>query len=639
MPANTQHPDSEWARVKPIIEDEYLNKNRSAKAVQALLRDHHGFDTTVRKLKLKFELWRWDKKTNARNYAAMSRVIQHLGNQVVFVVPKMGGRSFTRKEACKVLKEARRKDTTNLKRGKPAIRTPDIDEAWHILQNAGIIVEQPQSGPMLQSSPPLSYTRGTQHQNEQSDDDDDSTVSDESVDDTDFIADSSRQLNLKNFPPHSRFGRNAQNQIFNSEIPGNQRVGSLLPFESAFLADLHRTIFPHTAEYQLQGPNVGIVQSNRLPYDVTVDSAFEAIDFVDAPGRNPGYGLSEQQRAASEKVLATALREHYQRWDQDGQRRQVLEFSAYYVGQFLTGNETLDDYNHADRQEARNKLYSMLEHGNTHLLPHCYWLSQVVISFDKSRQLLAFYEDCIDCIETSQSVMAKILQPWIRSVVLLHRDLYKEIVTKTARLSPASLDQLQADFDATSGFETSIDHLRRYSQEDSHTCLILRIYHAWYQGHRDRHTEGLSELLKCLPLAEKIFGKRHLVTINCLSMAARAYEKLNNPLAEHYVQEALHLLTPCSRFLQATYHQLLLRLARSQISRNHLEDARCHLELVYNFRLQHFGAQAFPTWEAAKVLFDVLNRQGHGLEAKRREADLQALHDEEWKRYPVNRLH
>lgn len=654
MPVSHQHPDAEWARVKPIIEREYLDKNKSARAVQALLKEHYNFDTTVRKLKLKFEAWRWDKKTTARNYAAMSRVIEDVGSHVVFNVPKMGGRSSTRKEASKVQKEFRRKNSNLSKRGKPPNPEVPLDLAYQILHEAGITMEHQRAGPpphLMGAGPPPPLQNWSPYstvpasapapaEGDQSDEEGDVTDSEESGDEPNVIADSSRQLNLENFPPQARTVQHTTERR-GSASSGPRRMSNALPFESAFVADLHRTIFPHTAEYRLTGPPAGVPQSQASASSSSgssrssLDAAFNAIDLKDLFGTAMNLRESDQRSAALEKTLAAALKEHYRHHDHDGQRRKVLEFSAYYVGQFLA-NETLDAYMHVDRQEARSKLHSMLEHGNTQLLPHCYWLSSVVMSYDKSRQLLAFIEDCIDCIETSQSELAHLLRPWIYFIIVMYRESYEKNVSESSRLSPAAVDQLARTFNATHELDESIRHLYEKQQGDSHTCLILRVYRAWYLGHCGQANKSLQELLYCMPPAEKLFGRRHLVSINCNAMAARAYEKLENEgMAENYIQTALYLLKPCSRFLLSIYNKLLLRLARYQKSQSKLSEARDNLERVLEFRLRHFGVQAYQTWEAHYILFDIMVQQGFFIEAQQRDAELRAHYGADWESRPA----
>lgn len=652
MPASGQTSEAEWNRYKAIIEEEYLHQNRPALEVQKHLKAMYGFDTTVRKLKLKFEAWGWDKKIPAGHYHIMARIIQDIGQHVTFIVPKMGGRQAWRVDGKKALKEWNRKRSNNEKTGKPPPPTLELDVAYRMMRDAGITVQRNRPGHSQQQQLAASGSHNQQDwqvsptqpsnvhtlpsdEDGDDDDEDESVASDMLLDEPGLITDSSRELNLQNFPPHSRVTQNIDD-AGTAESLEQPCPTDIIPFQAAFLADLHCNIFPQKPEYRFANPSIAIAHHSEEHPFVTLDSASNTWDFSDHFGLHSTPGPFHSQRGVSEKLIAEQLTQYYRDRDPGFHRKQVLEFSAYYIGEVLAGHETLHEYRHPHREKARNQLRVMLDRGNMELLTHCYWLVDVICSYDKPRLLLALFEDCVDCIETSQSYLAVVLQPWIRLMVLHHRDLQNDYRTESERLQPASLDHLKRAFNASQELQKSIEYLKQHGDTESPTWLILCISQAW-ESCRSKRPTGHSDMVNCLEKAEAIFGPNHLVTINCMKMVSQTYENDKNlDMATINLDLALIHLKPCSRMLQLTYFKLLLRRARLFIAKGELHEALVRLEQTFEFRLQHLGPQAPLTWDVAEELFTTMERQGFAVEAQQRRADLTARFNEEWRKRPMN---
>lgn len=660
--------ESQWDDYRPFIEEVYLTNNKSVVVAIQELERQYNLTTTERRLKLKFDTWKWDKKISAIKYAAMLRIIQHVGQKVVFTVPKMGGRTLWRVDTTMVTKEIKRKTTNSEQRGQPPPQTLDLDTAYDVMREHGITYELQQTG----RTRPLRAVKNTQplptwsmtmvmptqsstnrHENETHDDNyddvdvDNFTISDHSMPNIDTIQvmpdtgvtqDSSRELNLENFPPELRLRQRYETSHRPGDLDQRRLVG-VVPFTAAYLADLHCNIFPHIPEYRLPDPHIAIAHYHDGTHDVFPDTGFYPNDYSNNFELNFCSELPVSQRILREELIAQKLTEYYQFHDHDGHRKMALEFSAYYVAQVVAGYEVPDDYNHVDRNEARNKLRTMLSHNNMQLLTHCYWVSSTLMSHDKVRQVLAFLEDCIDCIEPSTSYLGCVLRPWIRLMVLEQREHYSHYAVQSPRLSPAALEQLNTTFNAVQSLEESMHCLDQHGYGETHTYLILHVYYAWKRCHLGDLIGGLHELVGCSSAAERMFGTRHLVTINCIVMVANGYEKHGDPIfANITVDFALLRLEPISKMMSSKFHQVQVHSARFLLAQGRLPEAREKLERVVQYRRKHFGVQAPATWDAAEMLFDTMDRQGFGLEAQQRRTELRACYEEEWPRHPMRHI-
>ena len=303
-----------------------------------------------------------------------------------------------------------------------------------------------------------------------------------------------------------------------------------------------------------------------------------------------------------EKFLGVSFEQYYRPAAREGSRL-IIEFVAYYIQQSLAGFDTLDDYNHADRKEARAKFTSMLNAENEQILTAINWISAVIGANDKQAQLSAFYEDCWACIEHNNSLAAQILRPSICFALLMHGD--DQRTPKDLQASPdtrrSRREKLAATFDGDKEFQDSISLVVRHGQQDSPTHLILRYHCAWFLLHKQRASAALDILLPCRHMAERLMGCNHLVTVNCYTMVARAREMEGEfQLAISDLKIALVRLNSCPNPLQAYLHRLVDRLACLLLRIGEKETALCNFERVLAFKLRTLGACPGSTWATAK---------------------------------------
>lgn len=624
-----------------MLEQRYLIQNETC----AVLREYlisQNFNVTDRKLKAKFNDWGWVKKITRPLYTAMKSVIENTG-PADFFIPKRGGTFMDRLEYKKVYKEVNRK--------KKPLEVIDFSIAREALREAGITWQSinisnraPRGVKKGTQIPPNQRTRGRrcpQQPVRRSDDDEardhsDSSVSDESIEDVtnlvapNLIADNSRLLNHANFAPQSRFPQSIE-EFLDTITFNSPRRNVSIPYDSAWLADVHFNFFPHKPEYAIPGGPVKVVNYHESPCVTQDYSDYLGISLRE---KSTDHGMSGQKR------IAEALTRYYRANDKHGHKSAVLQFVAYYAGFLLAGQDIMDDYDHPLRRNARGNLTMMLDRQNMELLPACYWITIIVMSYDKIEILLAFFEDLIDCIETNSSYLATVMQPWIRFMVLIYRDMFQCYKPRSYRLEPEFLDSMKLHFNASSELQNSINRLQNRNCLNTTTCLILRIYRGWNlgQGHEADHDTALIELLSCLQESRAAFGPKHLVTIQCQLLVARLYTEVNKSnldLAENYLDYALLDLTPCSRMMETVFHRALLERARHVLKQGRLNEARRDMDVVFKFHLRVMGPRSPLTGEAAEELFALMRRQGHGSEAQQREDDLSFQRNHQWKKNPL----
>lgn len=639
---------AEWEQVKKTLRQKYLINNETAPSALHYLETQLGWKTTLRIVKSRFTYWGWDKKLTKLQYGAMRCILQDFGD-VDFLKPLDGGTYIMRKKAQTVKKEINRQTQAQEKNTKkPPKHVPyvTLETARAVLRESRITWIFPFESveDALQRIDWSGFAEAEEDEfDEQTEDDNDndgdvnddddnlSIASDEPMADKESVADRARILNLRNFQTQPQPAQTVED-IFEVLSINQSRILGALPYGSSLLADLHSIVFPHTPGYELRS-HVDTPCYDHLGL-FTHPSMRTSLDSTDH------FGLAENSTieypdTSGQGFVIDALRSHYQVHDQNGHQRAVMRFCFYYVSHLLAGHVVADDYDHYDRQIARSVLDGMLQWQNMDLLPACFWLVSVIWSYDRPRLLLNFFEDCIECIETSSSYLATTLKPWIRFMVIEHRETFKEYSPRSHRLQQDFLENMHKTFDVFSELQQGINHLERTGNRDCNTGLILRMGQAFDLAQVDP-VSGVRQLLECSHKSRAAFGARHLVTIRCEEMVASAYhdikqQKPDLALADTHLREALMNMEPCSRILEATYYKILFERAKFVLcKRGRLDEARYDLENAFAFRLRTLGAQSPLTWEAGVELFKLMRRQGFVTEAQESEARLRHLYDKQW---------
>ncbi|KAJ9664555.1 hypothetical protein H2198_000206 [Neophaeococcomyces mojaviensis] len=588
-------------------------------------------DITARQLKMRIKSWGYDdKKISGQSYRAMEYVMEQLGRDIDFQASIRNGRAWISRSAAYIHKEVKRQ-----KERKPSEREyQNLAEAIEYLQRQGVRLADSHFPPInapnatnIATWPSMERLTGEATDTTNSDDSE-STTSTDTLPDNLGTAPMSMGVS-----DHSYQQRRPTYNLTNPNLDTSlrPRMWHQLPNPDAFAINLHESVLPQTAANQIMSgssePHIAteprIVRTSDALDDLTLHLADMTLTFEsDDPRRVPW-----------EKFLGIKLEQHYRHAGRDGNRL-IVEFVAYYIQQTLAGFDTLDDYDHADRVEARAKLKQMLDAENDQVLIAINWISAVIGSNDKGAQLSAFYEDCWTCVESSDSIASRILGPSIRFALLMHG--VDQRTPQNLSASPTTrqrrLEVLAGTFNGDKEFQDSISLVVQHGHRDSSTHLILRYQYAWFLLQTGQTARSLEILLDSLSLAERLMGCNHLVTVSCYVIAARAYEKDGAVrLAMTYLEYAKFKFENCPNPLQAYYHRLLERLASLQFDIGDYEPSLFNLERVLEFRVRTLGPRSGSTWETAHKLFPTLIKLGRGDEARKREEELRALHDDEWR--------
>lgn len=638
MPRNHPISPRQWMPLKPLLEQWYLDDDLTSFQVIHRLSREKNFICTDRQLKGRFGAWGWYKKVEPEDYMSMNVVLEQHDPRTIFLVPKKVGRELKQMNPSYVKKEVNRKRNNAQHKGRSPPPEPTLREAVERLEERGVCVRLGSVAPPIGialsdilAQPPAPIIQELAE--------DGSTVSVSSVTEMAYQDDSTRELNEENFPQQIPRLRLAPEQ---ASLPTRPRQEDRLSNPNAFSASLTTTILPQTSGNGL----VEGLRRNLAPDAVRVVSSRQLTHSADFLSDLPELFAeltctldpADVRRRSWEEFLGVQLATHYRQHDPDSSQQVIIEFAAYYVQQCLAGFETLDSVTRPDRQEARQKLLYMLQNNNAYLLPTIFWVSTVLGAHDKLDQMAAFYDDCWDCIERTPSPAAHVIRPVILSMILriqaMQRELDEDEWVMVSR--EHRQQELRSTFDQNRDFVQSINYLSARGYGDSPTAHLLYCYYAWYLQKSENPgdlEESLRILLRQLPRAESIMGTRHLVSVNAHYLLAQAYEKQGNiNLAQTYLRFALLRLQGCAKPLRAYQYHLLAKLAELLLKQDDVAAALWSFEEVFNFRISTLGACNNRTWFAAHSIFGILERQGHGREARRRKAEFYAQREEEHRR-------
>lgn len=627
--------EQQWEAYKPVIERLYLDQDLSLNETLRILENDYNLVPlpTGRQMKVRFARWGWTTKIEEERYMAMFMILEQRGD-MVFFIPRRGGRKWKTKRPADIRKEVQRKQKKRRKTRQQQPQTPwDISAAVHVLHD-----EHARVGSSLKNSRPILEAIAIPQNLGTEDIDEDSTISASSLTDTPYSNSGLQELNDRNYAQQVPQLRLLHHE---PDFSARPRQYDRLPFEGAFGASLLTTLMPQASVQDLLeglrrdpvSEAVRISSSEASPADDGL--------FTDLTRQLEDCFLNEDDLARrlmdQERQHRMELERHYRETDPDDSKAWAVGFASYYTQQCMAGFETLDPIEHPDRQESRGSLKRMLERNNNKLLPTILFLSTVLGAHDKSDQLSEFYDDCWDCIEETDSWTAEVIRPVIVQMVLQMHDNQGENQRHYQLTSDRAerLQLLKASFDHDRAFSQSIKDLAWYDPGDTPTSLVLKSYHAWYllkTGTAEGARGSFSILIENISKVEKVMGLQHLVTVNYHYLFAQTYEKLGDfGLAENSFRMALCRLQGCAKSLYAYYYHLYARLAALQWSQDHVEAAIWNYEEVFRFRLSTLGTLNQRTWGAAQSLFDILRSQGRSDEAQTRESEFLAQRDQEYK--------
>lgn len=622
--------DAYWLKAKPMIEDLYLVQNKGAKDITTRLWQEYGVEVTARQLKTKFKNWGYDdKRIDGRAYQAMHYVMEERCEDMDFQVVRRRGCSTRVKPACEIRKEVKRQ-----KIDKTLPKWKTAAEALEFLRCRKIEPVKCYSSAMLTQ---LSAHQGPSQEVEFNvvDRGDAHSITSE---DTQSDSMEPTPLNV-NFPDDSYQQQRPAFNLADSSLDTalRPRIWYQLPNPNQFTMNLHSNVLPQTIENEINNtfgePKFSRSRNDTEPTILLADELLEDLT-LSLADMTLQFDLNDSRRKPWEKFLGVELERHYRHPSREDNRL-IVEFVAYYIQQTLAGFDTLDEYDHIDRKEARTKLRQMLEAGNQQILAAINWISAVIGSHDKGEQLAAFYEDCYACVGDNNCYVARVVKPAIEFALSTYGE--NQRTPENLSASPKSRDKrhqaLAQNFDGEREFNQSLSLLEQHGHQDSPMHLTLRYHYAWYLLQKGDATKALSILVRCANSAERLMGCKHLVTVNCYAMAARAYSQLGDSnLARNDLGMAMSRLTHCPNPLRAYKYRLLERQALIDIEGGDHTTALYALDEVFAFRLENLGPCSGSTWGAATKIFEVLEQLGQGAEADRRRKKLEQEYEREWYR-------
>ncbi|KIY00564.1 uncharacterized protein Z520_03227 [Fonsecaea multimorphosa CBS 102226] len=267
------------------------------------------------------------------------------------------------------------------------------------------------------------------------------------------------------------------------------------------------------------------------------------------------------------------------------------------------------------KSQSMHILQYALEHNNEFILPCLSWTMLVLGQTQRMEQLADF-------LSASCSIISS--QPAMRKSYT-----YEVPFRYALAWASKDLEEMELQGDSLGRSHTQIGQIWGREHPNFFVSGYLYAWHSMWKG--DYHA-ALRLLTNSLPVCERTMGRHDLLTINCLSIAARAYAHVGHTEAAvqcyRRAMSATQLLEEDQAHVKA--HGPVLQLFRSTLLARHavlllrLQDplgAEKQLRKVLDTRVLMYGVHSLIIWWAAWPLASMLQQTGQL-------ADSDALMDE-----------
>ncbi|OAP59947.1 hypothetical protein AYL99_04949 [Fonsecaea erecta] len=678
-----QPPRETWEALKPDIRRWYLRENRTCEYIQKQLRLRSIF-VSERQIKNRLSEWKYErKKTPHQHYLAMSVVAEAFkarGHEAVFEVPKR--EELVTYNAQKVKKECERVKKRYLSH-RESLRLPTLFEAEYTLRVAGIswkfkdhlVMHNNHAARIQLYGPPLQWhtsphdlphrivtvrngdilTNGgsvpTLLENRQ--DDEDSPLSqldpvhtcNSPEDDPVSQSPSPPKISPKpNTPPSVTSPQDLPPPILTAATTGSQ----FLPLEPiscnelswkalmAEVTDGRNVFFPMNPTHAVLSSTLETFPvedeaHSRLHANCSIsptaslfvlaspsDTIFNpnACRSCPPPHSHQSYDFGESIGTLCKGIkyeppeYPTYFHSvcSFQDSSEEDRKLSASQWAApYYVQCFSEQpQEGILEYR---KSQSMHILQYALEHNNEFILPCLSWTMLVLGQTQRMGQLADF-------LSASCSIISS--QPAMRKS-------YTYEVPFRYALAWASndLDEMELHGDSLGRSHTQIGQI--WGREHPNFFVSGYLY-AWHSIWRGDYHGALRLLTNSLPVCERTMGRHDLLTINCLSIAARAYAHLGHIKAAvqcyRRAMSATQLLEEDQAHVEA--HGPVLQLFRSTLLARHamllfrLQDpfgAEKQLRKVLDIRLLIRGVHNLIIWWAAWPLASLLQETGQYADA------------------------
>ncbi|KIW32869.1 hypothetical protein, variant [Cladophialophora immunda] len=672
-----QPPRETWEALKPEIRKWYLKENQTCEYIQKQLRLRSLF-VSERQIKNRLSEWKYErKKTPHQHYLAMLVVAESWkarGGEAVFEVPKREERVTY--NAQKVKKECERVRKRHLSQ-RESFKLPSLCEAEYTLRSAGIswkdkdlIIHHDHAGKIQLYGPPLQWhanLHGLPHRtcpsrnrdilasggggltlilNRQ--DDKDSPPSElepvhicaVSPDEPKSRTPSPPKISPK---PHTPPSAGSPERVLppNGTVATTDcQVSSLEPIPCNELswpepvrnmADGNNTSFPLDPSHMLLSPPAETFPIEDKVYSppyssCSVSSTATLVVLATPPETifNPNACRScqpphsHQSYDFSESIgtLCKGIKYEppvysayvhpvcsFQDTSEEDRKLSASQWAAPYYLQCFSENlqEDILEYR---KSQSMDILQYALQHNNEFILPCLSWTMLVLGQTQRMEQLADFLSASCDII-SSQPAMRKS---------------YTYEVPFRYALAWASNDLEEMDLHGESLGRSHTQIGQIWGREHPNFFVSGYLY-AWHSIWKGDYHAALRLLINSLPVCERTMGRHDLLTINCLSIAARAYAHIGRTEAAvrcyRRAMSATQLLEEDQTHVEA--HGPVLQLFRSTLlSRHamllyHLQDplnAEKQLRKVLDIRVLIHGVHNLIIWWAAWPLASILQATG-----------------------------
>ena len=239
---------------------------------------------------------------------------------------------------------------------------------------------------------------------------------------------------------------------------------------------------------------------------------------------------------------------------------------------------------------------------NHYLLPLLNWMSTILASNDKWKELTEFVGDCCDVLHDCPDSGFPLSTPYRYLLAFCNDDQH-------------AMDSYGSQFAA------GTERLTQLYGSSHPNVLVNEYYRAWHALSRPNGWNVARPILeRCYSEAEKTMGSNNLMTINCLTILGRCFTEngLNDRARSIYQDIVDNRLDPTTiaRPLQTYRLMILQRLAMEE---EHvptlLHQAETHHREVCNGRLQYLTASNPETRGAVNSLATFLRKHGRSGEA------------------------
>lgn len=180
------------------------------------------------------------------------------------------------------------------------------------------------------------------------------------------------------------------------------------------------------------------------------------------------------------------------------------------------------------------------------------------------------------------------------------------------------------------------DRISMLWDRQSPNAIVVHYYWSWHLLKCRRYEETIQQLTSCLQNAERVFGKCHIITVNCLTTIARAYsEQMQCDTAKTLLEDAIQRSQHALGSMEHPFRfKLIERLGMLHQQTGNLDLAEANFREVVRGRVTCLGFRHSHTSHAEFKLHEIMSQQGKHTERSQSIAQLEheyaTQHENNW---------